>query len=35
VQPERAVHLQLDGDVLGMVVEAEFVVVPKAITVRV
>lgn len=35
VQPEREVHLQLDGDVLGMVVEAEFVVAPKAITVRV
>ena len=35
VQPERPVHLQLDGDVFGMVSEAEFVVVPKAITVRV
>ena len=35
VQPERPVHLQLDGDVLGMVSEAEFVVVPKAVTVRV
>jgi diacylglycerol kinase family enzyme len=35
VQPERAVHLQLDGDVLGMVSEAEFVIVPRAITVRV
>jgi diacylglycerol kinase family enzyme len=35
VQPERAVHLQLDGDVLGLVSEAEFVVVPKAVTVRV
>lgn len=35
VQPDRAVHLQLDGDVLGLVIEAEFVVVPKAITFRV
>ena len=35
VQPERPVHLQLDGDVLGMVSEAEFTVVPRAITVRV
>jgi diacylglycerol kinase family enzyme len=35
VQPERPVHLQLDGDVFGMVSEAEFVVVPKAITFRV
>ena len=35
VQPERAVHLQLDGDVLGMVSEAEFTVVPRAITMRV
>jgi diacylglycerol kinase family enzyme len=35
VQPERAVHLQLDGDVLGLVSEVEFVVVPRAITVRV
>lgn len=35
VQPERGVHLQLDGDVLGTVIEAEFVVVPKAITFRV
>lgn len=35
VQPERPVHLQLDGDVFGMVSEAEFVVVPRAITFRV
>jgi diacylglycerol kinase (ATP) len=35
VQPERPVHLQLDGDVLGQVIEVEFVVVPKAITFRV
>jgi diacylglycerol kinase family enzyme len=35
VQPERPVHLQLDGDVFGTVSEAEFVVVPRAITVRV
>lgn len=35
VKPERPVHLQLDGDVLGMVSEAEFVVVPKVVTVRV
>lgn len=35
VQPERPVHLQLDGDVYGIVSEAEFSVVPRAITVRV
>lgn len=35
VQPERPVHLQLDGDVYGIVNEAEFSVVPRAITVRV
>lgn len=35
VQPERPVHLQLDGDVFGIVSEAEFVVVPRAITFRV
>jgi diacylglycerol kinase family enzyme len=35
VTPDRPVHLQLDGDVLGMVGEAEFEIVPRAITVRV
>jgi diacylglycerol kinase family enzyme len=35
VTPDRPVHLQLDGDVLGMVSEAEFEIVPRAITVRV
>ena len=35
VTPERAVHLQLDGDVIGMVREAEFVIAPRAITFRV
>jgi diacylglycerol kinase family enzyme len=35
VTPDRAVHLQLDGDVIGMVSEVEFEVVPRAITFRV
>jgi diacylglycerol kinase family enzyme len=35
VTPERPVHLQLDGDVIGMVTEVEFEVVPRAITFRV
>lgn len=34
VTPERAVHLQLDGDAIGLVVEAEFVVLPKAVIFR-
>lgn len=35
VTPDNPVHLQLDGDVLGIVSEAEFEVVPRAITFRV
>lgn len=35
VTPDRPVHLQLDGDVLGLVSEAEFEIVPRAITMRV
>jgi diacylglycerol kinase (ATP) len=35
VTPERPVHLQLDGDVIGIVREVEFEVIPRAITFRV
>jgi diacylglycerol kinase family enzyme len=34
VKPEREVHLQLDGDAIGLVTEVQFDVVPKAITFR-
>jgi diacylglycerol kinase family enzyme len=34
VMPEREVPLQLDGDAIGLVTEAQFEVVPKAITFR-
>lgn len=34
VMPEREVPLQLDGDAIGLVTEAQFEVVPRAITFR-
>ena len=34
VTPDRPVHLQLDGDMFGLVSEVQFEVVPKAITFR-
>ena len=35
VTPERPVHLQLDGDPIGLVSEAEFHIIPRSITFRV
>jgi diacylglycerol kinase (ATP) len=35
VTPERPVHMQLDGDPLGLIAEVEFEVQPRAATVRV
>lgn len=34
VTPERNIHLQLDGDTFGLVAEAEFEVMPRAVTMR-
>lgn len=34
VTPDRPIHLQIDGDALGKIKQAEFEVVPRAITVR-
>jgi diacylglycerol kinase family enzyme len=34
VTPENPVFIQLDGDPMGSVVEAEFEVQPRAVTVR-
>lgn len=34
VTPDRPIHLQIDGDALGLIQQAEFEVVPRAVTVR-